>query len=120
MLDEQGVGPKSQPQEATPQGAISVGTEVEAPLFLDEPVDYAAAAPAPETSSAFDLFADEREPRAPDATPSANADAGAPPTIRVHLLAVFFLAAAVAAFATVRACQTGGMSTATIWELFGR
>jgi hypothetical protein len=87
----------------------SIGVEVEEPLFLDEPADYASNLTPRQQQSGIELFAEEAPP-----FPAA------PPPLRFNMLVVSFVVVAVAAFLTVRACQITGASAFGLGQLLGR
>jgi hypothetical protein len=101
-------------------------------VFLDEPADPVRARPASREPSSYDSFADEDAvPHAASSVVNVNtmvlpltalpAEVAAPQLSpsRPSLLVTLSLLAALAAFATVRACQTGGVTPVAIWQLFG-
>lgn len=102
-----------------PDARPTIGVEVEEPLFLDESLEYLPAGRPPQGGSPFDLFADEDTL---DPTPRSRPAAGrlsmplryaqtARPDGNRHrhvgprVLVILSIAAAVAAFAAVRAWQ---------------
>jgi hypothetical protein len=106
--------------------------------FLDEPASRSRPIRVKDTS-AFDIFPDEDYGKDPvamaksDRSPirlfevkrvaadaAAVDEAAAMVRIRPVLLLVFFLAAALAAFGTVRACQVSGLSSSTLSQFVGR
>jgi hypothetical protein len=139
MLHEQrrigfGGGPVETLNQATP-----LAREMEDPVFLDEPLGVASPIRLTETSSAFEIFPDEDYGK--DPAVRGHSDRG--PTrlfkvrkiatdgrvvdevatigkIRPGMLLLFFVAAALAAFGTVRACQVSSVSSVTIWQPLGR
>jgi len=113
----------TQPRSAAPAD----GSVRDEPLFLDEPADYDGRARRPEAASALDLFADENDLRLRTAWVGTEIRSGAPahpaavppttfPRIRPTMLAGLSLAAALTAFATMRACDVQGVQSLAIWQ----
>jgi hypothetical protein len=114
--------------------AGSLGGALEEPVFFDEPAGAAGPARVSETPFAVDVFPDEDLSNSRSAIDLAHigsverpagpaeqaASLGTIGGIRPSLLALFFLAAALAAFGTVRACQVRGVSPVAVWQLIGR
>jgi hypothetical protein len=98
---------------------VEVGVQVEEPLFLDESLEFLPTGRPPQGGSPFDLFADEDTPesiggarprlggfsgpllRAPRRMP----DHARRPHVSPRVLVLLGIAAALAAFASVRAWQ---------------
>src|SRR5262245_45215669 len=112
----------------------ALGEIAEESVFLDEPPGSTAPLRMQDTS-AFELFPDEDYGKDPvartknDRSPirlfevkrvAADAtmadEAAAIGRIRPGMLLLFFLAAALAGFGTVRACQVTGVSSITLWH----
>ena len=120
MVNQQWVGPTNTSDGPTERAGSSIGVEVEEALFLDEPADYAATAAAQHNPPAFELFADENAFQENDAPAKTAPPQPVRPAVKINLLTLFFVAVATAAFVTVRACQTGGVSLSGTWQFFGR
>jgi hypothetical protein len=130
MLRNQAIG-WDDPREARTGPPQSIGVEVEEPLFLDEPLDYAGSVPVPDDVSATALFADEDDPddtwddsrqQRPvtgDAIAPSAAVTKARPLWRPALVALLSVIAAVTAFAIVRTLQLYGIPPFAILH-FGR
>jgi hypothetical protein len=115
----------------------AVGRTVEEHIFLDELPGSAGPGRVAESSLAFELFPDENLHTAPNSTAGENMplaernnemwggsahaeEVGPLGRVRPTLLLLFFVAAALAAFGTVRACQVSGASSVAFWQLLGR
>jgi hypothetical protein len=127
----------SAPIETAAQAKV-LGKVGEEHGFLDEPASPSGPLRVKDTS-AFDLFPDEEYGKDPvamaknDRSPirlfdvkrvaadaAAVNEAAALGRIRPGMLLGFFLAAALAAFGTVRACQVSGVSSSTLSQFVGR
>jgi hypothetical protein len=139
MLNESCVRAAKDPHEETAVKPPAIGSVAEETPFPDEPAGHRGFRRAPEGPSAFEFFADENTAEtldgpgltgilavgtlralAIDAPQAAAAQVGTFAKIRPSVLAVFFVIAAIAAFATVRACQVRGVSPVAVWQLLGR
>ena len=115
--------------------SVAVGVSVLDTVFLDEPAAAARTRSGPKEPSSWELFADEDASggHAGGAARELDVNAMALPVsgrtmpvaapqlspTRPSLLATFSILAALAAFATVRACQTGGVTPVAVWHFLG-
>ena len=127
LIDDLAGKPLVQIPTQPPSAAPAYGSVRDEPLFLDEPADYGGSARRPESASALDLFADENDLRLRTAWVGTEIRSGAPahaaavppttfPRIRPTMLAGLSLAAALTAFATMRACDVQGVQSLAIWQ----
>lgn len=134
MLHEQRRIGFSAPLEAGAQAKV-LSKAAEEHVFLDEPAGPSGPLRVKDMS-AFDIFPDEEYGKDPvamaksDRSPIrlfdvkrvavAGNEAAPVGRIRPGMLLLFFLAAALAAFGTVRACQVSGLSSSTLSQLVDR
>jgi hypothetical protein len=134
MPEQRRIGFGGNAMAAATSAAVPV-RRVEEPVFFDEFPGPAAPVRVAD-SCAFELFPDEDYGKDPvlrgknDRSPivlfevrkpvtAVADDATAIGRIRPGLLMLFFVAAALATFGTVRACQVNGLTSVTIWQLLG-
>ena len=119
---------------APASGRSAIGGSVLDTVFLDEPAAVARTRSAGAEPSSWDLFADEDAPgHAGGAARTVDVNAMALPVsgrtmpvaapqlspTRPSLVATFSVLVAIAAFASVRACQTGGVTPVAVWHFLG-
>jgi hypothetical protein len=138
LHEERRIGFGSGPID-TGNRAAALSRVEEEPIFFDEPAGASAPLRIPDTSSAFEIFPDEEYGKDPVARTKSDRspirlfevrkvvtgariidEVATIGRVRPGLLLLFFLAAALAAFGTVRACQVNGISSVTLWQLVGR
>jgi hypothetical protein len=125
------------PTELGTHTARALNKAAEEHVFVNEPAVSAAPLHIKDASP-FDHFPDEEYGKDPVAQTSDRSPirlfdvkmaAGETPIaekvatfggVRPALLLLFFLAAALTAFGTVRACQVNGISGVRLWEMIGR
>jgi hypothetical protein len=132
LQDQRRIGFGGNPAEGLNR-VTPLARAVEEPVFLDEPLGAAYPKRVSETALAFEIFPDEDYGKDPvlrtesDRGPirlfevrktPTEASVPRPPIgkIRPGMLLLFFVAAAFAAFGTVRACQVSGVSSIAIWQ----
>ena len=132
LQDQRTIGFGGRPADRVSRVA-PLARAVEESGFLDEPLAVSTPIRVSETALAFEIFPDEDYGKDPvlrtesDRGPIRLFEVRKTPTdapvaqpaigkIRPGMLLLFFFAAALATFGTVRACQVNGLSSVAIWQ----